>query len=308
MALEGAGGLLYATLFRHNAGNLGKKLCYPTKFREFAKIYCKTDRGGGYNVCRQDSRTLRGLDDETGGNKMKWIKRFAAGFLAAAMSLALLCGCSGSDGVLANAKEIEPGNSMWFRHDRWEQVNSGSNYTRVYTDELSGKKLIVSQADFSRCYVGTEQNGILRVNSTEYYYYGGEDADKNTLQVGFYEVDREGKTYKSIQEVKGVERVLTDLNLCWGRGRPSDPVRIPLKMRAGSYVKKNTLYYVESAEFESGTAIIYYPTASSEDDVSNSALYVDVYLPGKSGVQAHFTLGTLNHEAYTTMGEYHLAG
>lgn len=50
MALEGAGGLLYATLFRHNAGNLGKKLCYPTKFREFAKIYCKTDRGGGGGV------------------------------------------------------------------------------------------------------------------------------------------------------------------------------------------------------------------------------------------------------------------
>ena len=98
------------------------------------------------------------------------------------------------------------------------------------------------------------------MNNTDYYFYGGEDADKNTLQVGFYEVDREGKTYKSIQEVKGVERVLTDLNLCWGRGRPSDPVRIPLKMRAGSYVKKNTLYYVESAEFESGTAIIYYPT------------------------------------------------
>ena len=63
--------------------------------------------------------------------------------------------------------------------------------------------------------MGTEQNGILRVNNTDYYFYGGEDADKNTLQVGFYEVDREGKTYKSIQEVKGVERVLTDLNLCW---------------------------------------------------------------------------------------------
>ena len=52
MALEGAGGLLYATLFRHNAGNLGKKLCYPTKFREFAKIYCKTDRGGGGGIIK----------------------------------------------------------------------------------------------------------------------------------------------------------------------------------------------------------------------------------------------------------------
>jgi len=54
MALEGAGGLLYATLFRHNAGNPGKKLCYPTKFREFAKIYCKTDRGGGGGIMFAD--------------------------------------------------------------------------------------------------------------------------------------------------------------------------------------------------------------------------------------------------------------
>lgn len=71
---------------------------------------------------------------------MKWVKRFAAGFLAAAMSLALLCGCSGSDGVLANAKEIEPGNSMWFRHDRWEQVNSGSKITREYTPTSSAER------------------------------------------------------------------------------------------------------------------------------------------------------------------------
>ena len=37
---------------------------------------------------------------------MKWVKRFATGMLAAALSLALLCGCSDST-KLDNVKELK---------------------------------------------------------------------------------------------------------------------------------------------------------------------------------------------------------
>ena len=291
MALEGAGGLLYATLFRHNAGNLGKKLCYPTKFREFAKIYCKTDRGGGYNVCRQDSRTLRGLDDETGGNKMKWVKRFAAGFLAAAMSLALLCGCSGGGGGSIDPDTTQPlefkDSLLCTTRTYWCGAISGFGWALKGTDQTGAKTLVAVSKNQNVSYVGTEKSGIMKVvDSAEYKV---RDKSNNLVPAGFYEVDRTKKTYRSADKMGAVEQVITSMLLSYGSSTTNKPIEenIPNKMESATATRDGKEYYVEKAEYACGTAVIYYQITNEEKNEAD-VKYVDIYLPGQSKPQAQY--------------------
>ena len=50
---------------------------------------------------------------------MKWVKRFAAGALAAALSLALLCGCSGSSIDKGTVIDYEESVTSYMTMESW---------------------------------------------------------------------------------------------------------------------------------------------------------------------------------------------
>lgn len=75
---------------------------------------------------------------------MKWVKRFAAGMLAAALSLALLCGCSDST-KLDNVKELKYEDSILYLRTRWNSSVGGAGWAMECTRLSNGQTIIMAE-------------------------------------------------------------------------------------------------------------------------------------------------------------------
>lgn len=204
---------------------------------------------------------------------MKWVKRFAAGALAAALSLALLCGCSDST-KLENVKELNYNDSMLYTRTYRSSASNGEGWAMECTNLSNGQKIIMAEMDQTKFYIGTEQNGVVKI--TQRY--------SQDVFPGIYQADIEAGTYKSIEKLGAVEQVISDLFL--SGGTPNSDC-VPTKMEAASATRSGENYYVERAEYASGTAVVYYLVKNSSNRRAE-AKYVDIYLPGQKTPQARF--------------------
>ena len=75
---------------------------------------------------------------------MKWVKRFAAGMLAAALSLALLCGCSDST-KLDNVKELKYEDSILYTRTYWHDRIDGTGWAMECTRLSNGQTIIMAE-------------------------------------------------------------------------------------------------------------------------------------------------------------------
>lgn len=207
---------------------------------------------------------------------MKWVKRFAAGALAAALSLALLCGCSDST-KLENVKELNYNDSMLYTRTHWNGACNGEGWAMECTRLSNGQKIIMAEIDQTEFYIGTEQNGVVKIIQNRYY----------SVAPGIYQADIEAGTYKSIEKLGAVEQVFSDLFLSYGGDGTPNPDCVPTKMEAASATRNGENYYVERAEYASGTAVVYYLVKNSSTSTAE-AKYVDIYLPGQKTPQARF--------------------
>ena len=177
---------------------------------------------------------------------MKWVKRFAAGMLAAALSLALLCGCSDST-KLDNVKELEYKDSILYTRTSWNNACTGMGWAMECTKRSNGQTIIMAEVNQCKVYIGTRLNGV--VNQIGY----------NTYAIaGTYQVDRKAGTYKKIEKLDAVDQVISDLFLSFGGNNTPEPDCAPTKMEAASATRNGETYYVERAEYASGTAVVYY--------------------------------------------------
>lgn len=232
---------------------------------------------------------------------MKWVKRFAAGALAAALSLALLCGCSGSS-KLDNVSEIDYKDSILYSRSRWNPAVHGAGWAMECRDQSTGQTYIFAEKDQNRVYLGKEQSGVVRVlyDSSSYGVYNKNDEE---VPSGVYQVNSGSDTYKKEGSLNAVEQVISDLLLSWGRdGTPgnSNPGdgRAPRKVEAASGVRNGKTYYVERAEYASGTAVVYYEMLDSTA-VNARAKYLEIYLPGQKNPQARYKVNA--EETYGKM-------
>ena len=210
---------------------------------------------------------------------MKWVKRFAAGMLAAALSLALLCGCSDST-KLDNVKELEYKDSILYNRTMWNDNIVGVGWAMECTRLSNGQTIIMAEQNQQRFYIGTKLKGVVK-GIDNYYRYG-----YNT-PAGTYQVDRKAGTYKEIEKLDAVDQVISDLFLSYGGNGTPNPACAPTKMEEASAARNGETYYVERAEYASGTAVVYYrmkgPNAADAE-----AKYLDIYLPGQKTPQARF--------------------
>ena len=135
---------------------------------------------------------------------MKWVKRFAAGALAAALSLALLCGCSGSSidkGTVIDYEESVTSNMTA------ESGMMGLPVVYECTNVSNGAKLYVETVR-TRYYVGTDQAGVMNIARVNEYDNTGKDKNNQTVAVGIYSIDRVNKTYQKNGKLDPMERVL----------------------------------------------------------------------------------------------------
>ena len=168
---------------------------------------------------------------------MKWVKRFAAGMLAAALSLALLCGCSDST-KLDNVKELEYKDSILYTRTFWNNACTGMGWAMECTKRSNGQTIIMAEVNQCKFYIGTKLNGV--VNQIGY----------NTYAIpGTYQVDRKAGTYKEIEKLDAVDQVISDLFLSFGGNFTPDPACVPTKMEAASAARNGETYYVERAEY-----------------------------------------------------------
>lgn len=206
---------------------------------------------------------------------MKWVKRFAAGMLAAALSLALLCGCSDST-KLDNVKELEYKDSILYSRTWWNNACTGMGWAMECTKRSNGQTIIMAEVNQCQVYIGTKLNGV--VNQIGY----------NTYAIaGTYQVDRKAGTYKEIEKLDAVDQVISNLFLSYGGNGTPDSNCVPTKMEGASATRNGETYYVERAKYASGTAVVYYrmegPNAADAE-----AKYLDIYLPGQKTPQARF--------------------
>ena len=125
---------------------------------------------------------------------MKWVKRFAAGALAAALSLALLCGCSGSSIDEGTVIDYEESVTSYMTMESWIM---GSPVVYECTNVSSGVKLYVETVG-TRYYVGTNQAGVMNIARVNEYDSTGKDRNNQTVAVGIYSIDRVNKTYRKM--------------------------------------------------------------------------------------------------------------
>ena len=137
---------------------------------------------------------------------MKWVKRFAAGMLAAALSLALLCGCSDST-KLDNVKELEYKDSILYTRTSWNNACTGMGWAMECTKRSNGQTIIMAEKSQQRIYIGTKLKGVVR-GIENYYSLNG---NYNT-PAGTYQVDRKAGTYKKIEKLDAVDQVISDLS------------------------------------------------------------------------------------------------
>ena len=133
-------------------------------------------------------------------------------------------------------------------------------------------------AEVNQCkvYIGTRLNGV--VNQIGY----------NTYAIpGTYQVDRKAGTYKEIEKLDAVDQVISDLFLSFGGNGTPEPDCAPTKMEAASAARNGETYYVERAEYASGTAVVYYLMKGS-NTTDAEAKYLDIYLPGQKTPRARF--------------------
>lgn len=212
---------------------------------------------------------------------MKWVKRFAAGMLAAALSLALLCGCSDST-KLDNVKELKYEDSILYLRTRWNSSVGGAGWAMECTRLSNGQTIIMAEKNQQRIYIGTKLKGVVR-GIENYYSLNG---NYNT-PAGTYQVDRKAGTYKKIEKLDAVDQVISDLFLSYGGRSTPNPACAPTKMEEASATRNGETYYVERAEYASGTAVVYYLMKGS-NTTDAEAKYLDIYLPGQKTPRARF--------------------
>ncbi len=206
---------------------------------------------------------------------MKWVKRFAAGMLAAALSLALLCGCSDST-KLDNVKELEYKDSILYDRTFWNNGNTGLGWAMECTRLSNGQTIIMAEQNQCKVYIGTKRKGVVKgINNY------------NNPTVGTYQVDREAGTYKDIEKLDAVDQVISNLFLSFGGDFTPNQDCAPTKMEVASAARNGETYYVERAEYASGTAVVYY-LMKGPKNTEAEAKYLDIYLPGQKTPQARF--------------------
>lgn len=220
---------------------------------------------------------------------MMWVKKFAAGVLAAALSLTLLSGCSGgrSGSVISEGETISIDTSASYRlvqlTDRIYQA-----YELECTNEKDGTKIYAGQANKARCFAGTHEAITMDVK-TALSYKEGKDADGNVIQPGLYTVNYKTNTYKEGGTFGSVEKVLAATIFC-NYEKEAGTLK---EVRAATGTKNKQEYYVELLKFDFGTAAVFYTKDHWREDYPNetdlAALkYIEVYLPGETVAKATF--------------------
>lgn len=220
---------------------------------------------------------------------MMWVKKFAAGVLAAALSLTLLSGCSGgrSGSVISEGETISIDTSASYRlvqyTDRIYQA-----YELECTNEKDGTKIYAGQATKVRCFAGTHEAITMDVR-TAYSYKEGKDADSNVIQPGLYTVNYKDNTYKEGGTFGSVEKVLAATIFC-NYEKEAGTLK---EVRAATGTKNKQEYYVELLKFDFGTAAVFYTKdpwkANNPNETDPAALkYIEVYLPGETVAKATF--------------------
>lgn len=168
-------------------------------------------------------------------------------------------------------------------------------------DQSTGQTYIFAEKDQNRVYLGKEQSGVVRVlyDSSSYGVYNKNDEEVTS---GVYQVNSGSGTYKKEGSLNVVEQVISDLLLSWGQDvtyyENPDAGRAPRKVEAASGVRNGKTYYVERAEYASGTAVVYYEMLGSTA-ANARAKYLEIYLPGQKNPQARYKVNA--EETYGKM-------
>ena len=222
---------------------------------------------------------------------MMWVKKFAAGVLAAALSLTLLSGCSGgrsgSGSVISEGETISFDTSASYRLVQYTG-NIYLTYELECTNEKDGTKIYAGQANKARCFAGTHEAITMDVR-TALNQREGKDADDNMIQPGLYTVNYKDNTYKEGGTFGSVEKVLAATIFCNYENENGTLKEV----RAASGTKNKQEYYVELLKFDFGTAAVFYTkdpwkaNAPTETDLA-ALKYIEVYLPGETAAKATF--------------------
>lgn len=221
---------------------------------------------------------------------MMWVKKFAAGVLAAALSLTLLSGCSGgrSGSVISEGETISIDTSASYRLVQYTG-NIYLTYELECTNEKDGTKIYAGQANKARCFAGTHEAITMDVKAITSDQYKRTDADGNVIQPGLYTVNYKTKTYKEGGTFGSVEKMLAATAFC-NYEKEAGTLK---EVRAASGTKHKQEYYVELLKFDFGTAAVFYTKdhwkAGTTDETDPAALkYIEVYLPGETAARASF--------------------
>lgn len=221
---------------------------------------------------------------------MMWVKKFAAGVLAAALSLTLLSGCSGgrSGSVISEGETISIDTSASYRLVQYTG-NIYLTYELECTNEKDGTKIYAGQANKARCFAGTHEAITMDVKAITSDQYKRTDADGNVIQPGLYTVNYKTKTYKEGGTFGSVEKMLAATAFC-NYEKEAGTLK---EVRAASGTKHKQEYYVELLKFDFGTAAVFYTKdpwkANNPNETDPAALkYIEVYLPGETVAKATF--------------------
>lgn len=217
---------------------------------------------------------------------MKWVKRFAAGALAAALSLALLCGCSGSSIDEGTVIDYEESSTSYMTMDSWR----GRPVVFECTNVSSGAKLYVETVR-TGYYVGTDQAGVMNIAWTN-EYNTVKDKNNQTVALGLYSIDRVNKTYQENGKLNPMERVLGEVmySCCrYDHNTNTFAQDGPKEIRAASRVKNKKVYYTEIFEYDDATVALYYET-ENKSSTDTDLKYIEIYLSGEKTARAEFTV------------------
>lgn len=235
---------------------------------------------------------------------MKWVKRFAAGALAAALSLALLCGCSGSSIDEGTVIDYEESSTSYMTMETWMM---GSPVVYECTNVSSGAKLYVETVK-TGYYVGTDQAGVMNIAWTN-EYNTVKDKNNQTVALGLYSIDRVNKTYRENGKLDPMERALGEVmySCCrYDHNTNTFAQDGPKEIRAASRVKNKKVYYTEIFEYDDATVALYYET-ENKSSTDTDLKYIEIYLSGEKTARAEFTVkktvGRGSEAIYTKMSD-----
>lgn len=236
-----------------------------------------------------------------------WAKKIAAGVLAAALSLTLLTGCSGS--VISEGETISFDTSASYRLVQYTG-NIYLTYELECTNEKDGTKIYAGQANKARCFAGTHEAITMDVRAVS--DGSGTDADGNVIQPGLYTVNYKDNTYKEGGTFDSVEKVLAATAFC-NYEKENGTLK---EVRAATGTKNKQEYYVELLKFDFGTAAVFYTKepwkTNTPNETDPAALkYIEVYLPGETAARASFEVkvtpiqGSFVETAHSAVTELH---